>query len=273
MIFAAIKLTFYTCEQFRFHAAAGLERTMGGWLNHGLASPELYIKYFDPFNAECRVYGRLKEENRPDLAVRAHGYLLLTPEQEFEVIQRSGKTHPDDPNPEDNPDPWYRMDGPLVHDRSVHAIVKDLVTDPKPFSADHVSHICNDLEELHKLGILVRDIRIANYLGGKLVDFSRAWTMPNPSFVRIHPFQLKEQRQRDPHALQACIIDWGVENKWDWDKVDFPRELEASACGESEKDGYGTDPRRYDWRKWEEDLETVDAFMENELYCPAEPEL
>jgi hypothetical protein len=245
---------------------------MGGWINRQLASPQLYIDYFDPFNAECRVYSRPKEENRQDLAVRAHGYILLTPEQEFEVMQRSAKAHPDDPDPEDNPGPWYRMNEPLVRERPVHAIVKNLVTDPNPFSADHVSHMCNDLEELHKLGILVRDIKIDNYLGGKLVDFSRAWAMPNPSYDHIHPLHLQEQRQRNPHMLQECIVDWGLENRWDWDKVDFPRELDAFACGESEKDGYGTDPRRYDWRKWEDDLEAVDAFVEHKLYGPPRPE-
>lgn len=188
-------------EQFRFNAAARLQTTMGGWVNHQLASPQLYIDYFDPFNAECRVYDRLKEESRQDLAVRAHGYLLLTPEQEFEVIKRSAQTHPDDPDPEDNPDPWYRMDEPLVHDSPVHAIVKDLATEPNPFSADQVSHMCSDLEDLHRLDILGRDIKIANYLGGKLVDFSRAWTMPNPSFDRILPRYLRAQRQQDPNAL------------------------------------------------------------------------
>jgi serine/threonine protein kinase len=148
----------------------------------------------------------------------------------------------------------------------VHAIVKDLVTYPNPFSAGHVSHMCNDLEELHKLGILVRDIKIDNYLGGKLVDFSQAWTTPNPSFDHIHPLQLQEQRQQDPHMLQECIVDWGLENRWDWDKVDFPQELDACACGKSEKDGYGIDPRRYDWRKREDDLGVVDAFIAHKLY-------
>ncbi|KAH6842894.1 kinetochore Sim4 complex subunit FTA2-domain-containing protein [Chaetomium sp. MPI-CAGE-AT-0009] len=264
--------TDYALKIFRFHSAAGLQTTMGGWVYHPLASAQLYIDYFDPSNAECRVYGRLKEENRQDLAVRAHGYLLLTPEQEFEVIKRSAKTHPDDPDPEDNPDPWYRMDEPLAHGRPVHAIVKDLATDPNPFSADHVSRMCSDLEDLHKLGILVRDIKINNYLGGKLVDFSRAWTMPNPSLDRIAPRYLRAQRQQDPGNLQECILDWGIESNWDWDKVDVPRELEACACGTSENDGYGTDPRRYDWRKWEDDLEAVDAFMEHELWGPLEPE-
>ncbi|KAK3295066.1 kinetochore Sim4 complex subunit FTA2-domain-containing protein [Chaetomium fimeti] len=259
---------YYALKIFRFNAAARLQTTVGGWLNHKLASDQLYIDYFDPFNAECRAYGRLKQEDYEDLAIRAHGYLLLTPEQEFEVITRSTKTHADDLDPEDNPDPWDRTDEPLVLDRPVHAIVKDLATDDNPFSADQVSDLCSDLENLHKLGILVRDIKIMNYLGGKLVDFSRAWTMPNPSFDRIHPSHLRAQRQRDAHTLQECIIDWGLECRWNWDEVDSWKELGACACGQSENDGYGADPRRYDWRKWEDDLEAVDAFLEHELYAP-----
>lgn len=34
-----------------------------------------------------------------------------------------------------------------------------------------------DLEDLHTFGILVRDIQFGNYIGGRLVDLSRAWTM------------------------------------------------------------------------------------------------
>jgi hypothetical protein len=40
---------------------------------------DLY-NYMDPFNNECRVYGRLKETNKEHLAIECHGYLIFTPE-------------------------------------------------------------------------------------------------------------------------------------------------------------------------------------------------
>jgi hypothetical protein len=39
------------------------------------------------------------------------------------------------------------------------------------------------------------------------------------------------------------------------------------ASGNGPGDGYGADPRLYDWRKWEDDLAAVDAFIEHELYA------
>jgi hypothetical protein len=61
----------------------------GTELTHRLVSNQLYNDYFDPFSCECRAYGRLKQEGREDLALRAHGYLLLTPQQGDEVEKKT----------------------------------------------------------------------------------------------------------------------------------------------------------------------------------------
>lgn len=58
----------------------------------------------------------------------------------------------------------------------IRAIVKDLITDDG-FEVAQISRMWADLEDFHPLGILVRDIHIGNYLHGKLVEFSRSWTM------------------------------------------------------------------------------------------------
>ena len=54
-------------------------------------SPQDFIDYLDPFNCECRAYGRLKQEAREDLAVRVYGYITLTREQEKAVTEASGE--------------------------------------------------------------------------------------------------------------------------------------------------------------------------------------
>lgn len=46
--------------------------------------------YLTPFRCECRAYGRSKQEGREDLAVKSHGYLLLTREQEIKVTEAMG---------------------------------------------------------------------------------------------------------------------------------------------------------------------------------------
>ncbi len=208
------------------------------------------------------MYGRLHQEHCEDLAIDAHGYLMLTPEQEKEVARRTGPNDHYDPDPDIDNDLFGRCLEPLVRDRPIHAIVKEFATwSEREFGPKDVDQMCRDLNSLHRLGILVRDITLSNYIDGKLIDFSRAWTMPHPSLDRISEERLREQRYSDPHDLQDCIFDLRL--------GDYVHdELVARLLETSENDGCGTDPRRYDWRKWEADLEAVDAFMENDLYGP-----
>ncbi|KAL2195943.1 kinetochore Sim4 complex subunit FTA2-domain-containing protein [Corynascus similis CBS 632.67] len=139
-----------------------------------LANPQLYVEYFDPFNCECRAYGRLNDAKREDLAVKAHGYLLLTPQQEADLERRmTGNPHPvSGANAGEltghNFWNWYEQHRGLP----VRAIVKELV--------------------LHSLGILVGDTHGGNYLCGKLVDFSRSLTMYHPGLHYIFERTLRE---------------------------------------------------------------------------------
>lgn len=155
-------------------------------------TPQEYIDYMDPFNSECRAYGRLKQERREDLAIRAHGYLLLTQEQERDVTKALGHEYV---NWEKHPEP---LDCSGVFSRwethrhqPLRAIVKTYVESPESWTVSQLGQMYSDLEDLHKLGILVRDIHPRNYLRGKLVDFSMAWTivpsLPRPVDVGGYP--------------------------------------------------------------------------------------
>jgi hypothetical protein len=193
------------------------------------ASPLSYLDYFDPFNNECRAYGRLSGESRQDVAVRAHGYLFLIPEQEAFIAKNasSPRTHSDsdsefewtsedDAQAQNNdglngPGRWHRFD---VHRGvPVRAIVKDFATAPEAFTPDEVGDMWRDLEDLHKLGILVCDIRVSNCLGGKLIDFSRAWTVTHPSLEYISPYELGA-RPCYGVILRVCRI-WLLTGEWE----------------------------------------------------------
>lgn len=165
----------------------------------------------------------------------------------------------------------------------VRAIVKELMANDgnaaagKPFAPSRLRDLWQDLEYLHRLGILVRDINPGNYIGGKLIDFSQSWTVPRPCFDSIHPQWLLQQRRADPLRLHESIIDFGIANRWDWGDpgYDGPTELDAyyADLGDKDADGiYGVDSTAYDWRRWEDDLEQVDAFLEHELYAAPETE-
>ncbi len=122
----------------------------------------------------------------------------------------------------------------------------------------------NDLEDLHRLGILVRDITTYNYMGGKLIDFSRAWTAPHPFSEVVNRRYVEEEINADPCSLQRTFIEWGMPRDWDWDVI--PEELINCMMGKGQNGPYGYDPSLCDWRKWEEDPEAADAFIMHSLF-------
>jgi hypothetical protein len=126
-----------------------------------------------------------------------------------------------------------------------------------------------DLKELHELGILVRDINIFNYPGGKIIDFSRSWSTPHPGYTAIDRYDLRQERIGDPHGLNKAVVEWGIGNDWDWDQVVVPDELIKCASGRGPHK-YGPDPRRYNWLKWEKDPLVASEFIEKLVFAAPE---
>jgi hypothetical protein len=161
---------------------------------------------------------------------------------------------PDDDESELNGEKvWHRYEEHRGH--PVRAIVKDLVITDKALDAEQIPDMWSDLKELHALGIVVQDIHIGNYLDGKLVDFSRAWTMYHPCLDEARVLDLDGVRIKDPRDLED-MIDYTCQyvNK-------VPKELHecAQEIGDSR-----TDPQLYDWvgRGGKEAV----AHVQHELY-------
>ncbi|KAI7780717.1 hypothetical protein LA080_015614 [Diaporthe eres] len=62
-----------------------------------------------------------------------------------------------------------------------------------------------DLERLHELSILARDIHPGNYTGGKIVDFSMAGTMYHPCLDRSTPSNTLERRLEEFSKFEEMI--------------------------------------------------------------------
>ncbi|KAL2277498.1 hypothetical protein FJTKL_15415 [Diaporthe vaccinii] len=210
-------------------------------------TPQDWIDYLDPFNCECRVYGRLKEEHREELAVRAHGYVLLTRDQEKHITDVLDEyvDWEDHPEPLNRSGLFKRME---AHRREpLRAIVKDYVESSVPWTAPQVPQMYADLEELHKLGILVRVFNQGNYLGGKLVDFSMAWTMYHICIDRALPVSVSVMRSWEPSRFDTMVDEWASRYG---EKIEKPEELlrhrSSNLLWEAD---FGFDPRLYDWGK------------------------
>lgn len=189
--------------QFYFHTSQELRETEGGQLYRALRTPGLWTEYFDPFNCECRAFGRLQQEERCDLARPAYGYLFLNGEQEAEVALRSNCT-------EDGIDSFWRRR--VEHEgQPVRAIVKQL-PDPnlRAFEPRHLATMEQDLEALHDLGILVRRINLHSYADGKLAEFGRAWTAPHPALEFIGEENLRRERAGEPMQLLDAMVQMGL---------------------------------------------------------------
>ncbi|KAI0548420.1 kinetochore Sim4 complex subunit FTA2-domain-containing protein [Xylaria curta] len=156
----------FSLKVFNFFSIWELWPTLIG--NEHLLEDVVVRHHLDPFYAECRAFGRLVEENKDDkLAVRCHGYVFLPYAIERRIERQFGISD------------WNRK----AEDEGspLRAIVKDHIKWKTLCHRKTFETMRKNLEELNELGIYNMDIRKANYLGGRLFDFSIAATVPHLS--------------------------------------------------------------------------------------------
>ncbi|KAF5539228.1 hypothetical protein FPHYL_12300 [Fusarium phyllophilum] len=143
------------------------------------------LYHFTPFENECRAFGRLKDVSREDLAVKVHGYVALNCTDVIVEKLQAARSNMIDPYAKLE---WFLA----IHNGVSMGIVKDWVDEVEYDDEDtydlyqqvvQVSHFPRMLErlhELHKHGIVVRDLSLQQYVNGTLVDLSMAATVPHP---------------------------------------------------------------------------------------------
>ncbi|KAI1130651.1 kinetochore Sim4 complex subunit FTA2-domain-containing protein [Nemania abortiva] len=177
-----------------------------------LSEEDEYV-HSQPFHNECRAYGRLKEFGREDLAVACHGYIIL--DEKHTGILKKAYTDTE----------WYSDWGvgrTLKHGlyKPLQALVKDLIHIPTDLRwVDEFKLIMNpriarkaikDLKTIHRLGVCVGDISTNNFIYGKHIEFSYAWTAPHPLLTRQFGDDFGGLRRhfKDTEAMDELIDDW-----------------------------------------------------------------
>lgn len=156
--------------------------------------------YCDPFYNECRAYGKLVEHNlNGEVAVRCHGYLMLSAEYEDQLDDRFPELELD----RDRPSEEYEK--PVSSRSPLRAIVKDLVLEETTWKPYVARRMLRDLRKMRQLGIYAMDIKAENYTGGKLVDFSVAITLPNFIFDVKPTLQVQGYMNEDLGAFDAMM--------------------------------------------------------------------
>ncbi|KAI0146117.1 kinetochore Sim4 complex subunit FTA2-domain-containing protein [Xylariaceae sp. FL1272] len=172
--------------------------------------------YFEPFQNECRAYGRLKEFGYEHLAVACHGYIVFTSDSkgwQFLYKKYDEFTEGD----------WqYDADCDYIRKEPLRALVKDILPEI-PRCEDEAEYIdkyiispktarkaIKDLKMIHRLGIAINDIHRENYIMGLHIDFSRAWTAPHPFLTRRFgpDFPPLQDAVKDPYEMDCLILSW-----------------------------------------------------------------
>ncbi|KIL95750.1 hypothetical protein FAVG1_00488 [Fusarium avenaceum] len=150
------------------------------------------------FYNECRVFGRLKEVGREDLAIKVYGYIRLDMKdkkvrQPFVDYYNTIKSVFGDAASGDTAEEFEeRYIRNMVHawdnTEPAFGIIKEWIPEPpivlseKGLSqrfASQLPRLLRNLRNLHKLGIVMQDLKGCQYIDGHLVDFSHAWTIPH----------------------------------------------------------------------------------------------
>ncbi|KAI0008205.1 kinetochore Sim4 complex subunit FTA2-domain-containing protein [Xylariaceae sp. FL0662B] len=186
--------------------------------------------YAEPFNCECRAYGRLQEAGYEDLSVRCFGYLLLDEEHERIMMnQFSHLKHVDLDFTGDMDDPGCeelrsRFPGKDGRPPPIRGIVKELGQSGQDLTTPLARKILRDVIKLQQLGIIDMDVAHRQIINGKLSDFSTAVTVPhfvtspelNPNLnskqISAMEFETFQLSSHDYCSFDFMVREWNKEN-------------------------------------------------------------
>ncbi|PHH89296.1 hypothetical protein CDD83_6338 [Cordyceps sp. RAO-2017] len=188
-------------SQFKFFDPEDTRYYWGPILGHSFPV-ETIAFHNDPFFAECRAYGRIKEAQakgmlKRGVAVRCEGFLLPRDEDK-KFLERKGVDFEEQDVAEsgdddscgggvddqkekeqkdfvDRPQKLRKRRG----SRPVRAIVKELASTESGVKARSLRRILRDIRLLSRPKIYNRDVCKDNFRNKKLVDFGSSWTEPH----------------------------------------------------------------------------------------------
>ncbi|KAI0183257.1 kinetochore Sim4 complex subunit FTA2-domain-containing protein [Xylaria flabelliformis] len=259
------------------------------WLGYGefinRENPEglsTIYNYMEPFNAECRAFGRLQETGCEELAVRCFGYVLLDKDHEHAMmtqfnlnkwsfngdIDESGYIDEEEqrmlyPGKSGRPPPFRCI--VKAFGRSIDEDQGDV------FRQGLARQLLRSVIKLQKLGIIETDVAIRQVIDSKLGDFSTAITLPhfitnpelNPHLSSAMIRSIKKQTFvhciNDYLAFDSMVDSWNFEYGRNRGRLSIeafpggrgcPRKARYNLRGgrAAERTLYTfVDPRRYRW--------------------------
>ncbi|KAK0610729.1 hypothetical protein DIS24_g12031 [Lasiodiplodia hormozganensis] len=141
-----------------------------------------FYNYSEPFNAECRAFGRLRESGHEDLAVQCFGYVLLDEKHEHIIMSQFSDKNLEFNGNGENPgidDMRSRFLGRHGKPPPLRGIIKALGKADEPLRKRSARKLYQSIVSLQQLGIINIDVAHRQLIDGKFADFSTAITTPH----------------------------------------------------------------------------------------------
>ena len=231
----------------------------------------------EPFNNECRAFGRLQEAGYAELAVRCYGYVLLDDSHERAILEQfSGEDLTFDGSPD-----WYgncdiraRFPGRDGRPAPVRGILKEFGLVDQPLSTRLARRLLGDVVRLQQLGIVRIDVADRQIVSGRLADFSTAVTTPHfmtnpelnphlsPGEISAMEHQLFLHSIHDYYDFDEMMLECDVDHREGkrkmavhafpgcrtWGPRIRPAKYRLRNTPASQPPHTSVDPRRHDWR-------------------------
>ncbi|KAI0405748.1 kinetochore Sim4 complex subunit FTA2-domain-containing protein [Xylaria palmicola] len=203
----------YVVKVFKFYDPLATKWFWGDQLGEEYPL-EKAIVYTDPFYAECRAYGRIKEaldkgDIREKIAAKCHGYIFLDADAQRWLENQGIDLGTDMLNEELIP-----IVGGAGRPR---AIVKDFEIAGPALDKQTPLQIRKCFRRvwlLNKLGIYNRDVREDNFRNGWLVDFDTSYTLPHDLYSALPPFEAKATQGEDVAMFEDMLEEAGINMKF-----------------------------------------------------------
>ncbi|OTB03976.1 hypothetical protein M426DRAFT_262659 [Hypoxylon sp. CI-4A] len=141
-----------------------------------------FANYAEPFNCECRAYGRLQETGNEKLTVQCFGYLLLDERHERIMMDQfqnlrlernfCGSIH----SPQGFDPLRSRF---LGRNAPIRGLVKEFGQPDQDLTTPGAKKILQNIISLQQLGIFNLDVAHRQIINGRISDFSSAVTIPH----------------------------------------------------------------------------------------------
>ncbi|RSL55581.1 hypothetical protein CEP54_009279 [Fusarium duplospermum] len=256
--------------KFKFVGDEEWECPVGEGNKDNLEALTAFSKYAEPFNCECRAFGRLKEAGCEHLATKCFGYLLLEDYNERAMMYKFKDLALDFTEHYEEFDVRSRFLGKGGRPPPIRGIIKELGQPDEKLRTRTLRSILQDVIQIQQLGMISLDIAHRQIINGKLSDFSTTITFPHfitspelnphlePEVMARMELQTFKMSLHDYCMFDDMVREWNYDHQHPRDQLAFyslpggksGQGLKYELRGLPSRDCVYTlaDPRTYDWR-------------------------